>query len=94
MKTASQQPLDYANDFALKTVPQSLWATASLGMAHFSLEMPSLFFVSLSSINFLKMAKILDSSLHPYQEPRPMKGRSPDSPPLTLNKTDLIILFL
>ena len=44
-------------------------------MAHFSLEVFSLFFLSVLSVNFLAVGKTLDSSsLHPYQELRPKGG--------------------
>ena len=50
---------DYANDLALKTVPQPSGAISSLDVAHLSLEVFSLFFLSLSLINFLAMGKAL-----------------------------------
>ena len=50
--------MDYANDLALKTVPQPSRAIASLDVAHLSLEVISLF-LPLSLINVLAMGKAL-----------------------------------
>ena len=51
--------MDYANDLALKTVPQPSRATASLDVAHLSLEVISLFFLPFSLINVISMGKAL-----------------------------------
>ena len=42
----------------------------SLGVAQFSPEVFSLFFLSVLSVYFLAVGKTLDSSLHPFQELR------------------------
>ena len=57
--------LDYANNLALKTALQLSRAIASLGQAHLSLEVLSLFSLSLSSINSLTVGKTSDSYLPP-----------------------------
>ena len=45
----------------------------------------NIFFPSLLLINFLAMGKTSDSSLHPYQELRPIEGGSPGSPSTNRN---------
>lgn len=80
-------------------LPLLAWSTSLLGCSLFSFfvypqshpTLWHLFFLSL--INFLAMGKSLDSSLDPYQEPRPTGGREGllDSPANIMNSLEMVI---
>ena len=59
----------------------------SLGVAQFSPEVFSLFFLSVLSVYFLAVGKTLDSSLHPFQELRPEPGVVPRLPSASRSST-------